>query len=76
MSTWIRSRIEIIESNVGQLIAYIDRWWDLRRNLQARLEGALPAIQARARRTHEIAMQLLSEGRARRTDRAAPERHV
>ena len=24
--------------NAGQLIAYIDRWWDLRRNLQARLE--------------------------------------
>ena len=24
--------------NAGQLIAYIDRWWDLRRQLQARLE--------------------------------------
>jgi polysaccharide pyruvyl transferase CsaB len=47
--------------NAGQLIAYIDRWWDLRRNLQARLEKAVPAIQARARRTGEIAMQILRD---------------
>lgn len=47
--------------NAGQLIAYIDRWWDLRRNLQARLERTLPALQARARRTNEIAMHLLSK---------------
>ena len=52
--------------NAGQLIAYIDRWWDLRRNLQARIERTLPAIQARARRTNEIALQLLAAGRARR----------
>ncbi|HKW90782.1 MAG TPA: polysaccharide pyruvyl transferase family protein [Methylomirabilota bacterium] len=54
--------------NAGQLIAYIDRWWDLRRNLQARLEKAVPEIQARARRTNEIALRLLTErrpGRAR-----------
>jgi polysaccharide pyruvyl transferase WcaK-like protein len=52
--------------NAGQLIAHIDRWWDLRRNLQAQLDRTLPAIQERARRTHEIAMQLLSARRARR----------
>jgi polysaccharide pyruvyl transferase CsaB len=45
--------------NAGQLIAYIDRWWDLRRNLQARLEKAVPEIQERARRTHAIALRLL-----------------
>jgi polysaccharide pyruvyl transferase CsaB len=45
--------------NPGQLIAYIDRWWDLRRNLQARLEKAVPEIQARARRTNDIALRLL-----------------
>ena len=45
--------------NAGQLIAYIDRWWDLRRNLQARLEKSVPEIQARARRTNEIALRLL-----------------
>ncbi|MGH7402111.1 MAG: polysaccharide pyruvyl transferase family protein, partial [Candidatus Rokuibacteriota bacterium] len=47
--------------NAGQLIAYIDRWWDLRRNLQARLEKGVPEIQARARRTNEIAVRLLME---------------
>jgi polysaccharide pyruvyl transferase CsaB len=45
--------------NAGQLIAYIDRWWDLRRNLQARLEKSVPEIQARARRTNDIALRLL-----------------
>ena len=45
--------------NAGQLIAYVDRWWDLRRNLQARLEKTVPEIQARARRTNEIAVRLL-----------------
>ena len=45
--------------NAGQLIAYIDRWWDLRRNLQARLGKTVPEIQERARRTNEIALRLL-----------------
>src|SRR5262245_26195802 len=58
--------------NAGQLIAYIDRWWDLRRNVQASLERKLPAIQARARRTHEIASHLLSAQKARRLSAAAP----
>jgi polysaccharide pyruvyl transferase CsaB len=49
--------------NAGQLIAYIDRWWDLRRNLQARLEKTVPEIQARARRTNEIALRLLTQRR-------------
>jgi polysaccharide pyruvyl transferase CsaB len=52
--------------NAGQLIAYIDRWWDLRRNLQARLEKAVPEIQARARHTNEVALRLLRERRERR----------
>jgi polysaccharide pyruvyl transferase CsaB len=56
--------------NAGQLIAYIDRWWDLRRNVQARLEKALPEIQARARRTNEIALRLLNSPRKRREAKA------
>ncbi len=48
--------------NAGQLIAYIDRWWDLRRNLQARIERTLPAIQERARRTNEIAAPAARRG--------------
>jgi len=57
--------------NAGQLIAYVDRWWDLRRSLQTRLERALPAIQERARRTNEIAVHLLSARRARRASAPA-----
>ena len=56
--------------NAGQLIAYIDRWWDLRRNLQARLEKTVPEIQARARRTTEIALRLLTERRDLRAAQA------
>ena len=56
--------------NAGQLIAYIDRWWDLRRNLQARLEKSVPEIQTRARRTNEIAMRLLTERRDLRSAEA------
>lgn len=52
--------------NAGQLIAYIDRWWDLRRNVQARLEKAVPEIQTRARRTNEIAVRILRDRRASR----------
>jgi polysaccharide pyruvyl transferase WcaK-like protein len=52
--------------NAGQLIAYIDRWWDLRRNLQARLEKSVPEIQARARRTNDIALRILREHQERR----------
>ena len=44
----------------GQLIAHIDRSWDLRREMQVRLEERLPALRARARRNHEIAMKLLT----------------
>ena len=56
--------------NAGQLIAYIDRWWDLRRNLQARLEKTVPEIQTRARRTNEIALRLLTKGRKVRASEA------
>jgi polysaccharide pyruvyl transferase WcaK-like protein len=54
--------------NAGQLIAYIDRWWDLRRNLQARLEKSVPDIQARARRTNDIALELLDGSRRRESE--------
>ncbi len=57
--------------NAGQLIAHIDRSWDLRADIEARTEAALPALQARARRTHEIALRLL-EGRPPRDAVAGP----
>jgi polysaccharide pyruvyl transferase CsaB len=58
--------------NAGQLIAYIDRWWDLRRNLQARLEKMVPEIQARARRTNEIALRILHDRREPREAATGP----
>jgi polysaccharide pyruvyl transferase CsaB len=45
--------------NAGRLIAHIDRSWDLRRDLQARIDRALPALQARARQTNKTAVRLL-----------------
>jgi polysaccharide pyruvyl transferase CsaB len=48
------------EVKAGQLIAYIDRSWDLRRDLRRHIERALPGLKARARRTHDIAVGLLT----------------
>src|SRR6185503_8377814 len=56
--------------NAGQLIAYIDRWWDLRRNLQARLEKTVPEIFFNDTGTNEIALRLLTEGRKIRATEA------
>jgi polysaccharide pyruvyl transferase CsaB len=49
------------EVNAGRLIAHIDRSWDLQRDLQDRIDRALPALQERARETNEIAVRLLLE---------------
>jgi polysaccharide pyruvyl transferase CsaB len=43
----------------GQLIAHIDRSWDLRDNLRSRIVRAMPQLQERARQNNEIAMGLL-----------------
>jgi polysaccharide pyruvyl transferase CsaB len=61
----------LTQVKAGQLIAYIDRSWDLRREMQGRLEQHLPALQARARRTHEIALTLLTEPDRRTARRQA-----
>jgi polysaccharide pyruvyl transferase WcaK-like protein len=45
--------------NTGQLIAHIDRSWDLRGELRDRIVRALPAIQERARENTTIALALL-----------------
>jgi polysaccharide pyruvyl transferase CsaB len=45
--------------NAGRLIAHIDRSWDFRRDLQDRIDRALPALQERARETNRIAVRLL-----------------
>ena len=53
--------------NVGQLVAYIDRSWDMRSDLRNRIVQALPALQDRARENNAIASQLL-------TNRKLPEK--
>jgi polysaccharide pyruvyl transferase CsaB len=45
--------------NAGRLIAHIDRSWDLQKDLQSRIDRALPALQERARANNKIAVQLL-----------------
>jgi polysaccharide pyruvyl transferase CsaB len=47
--------------NAGQLIAHIDRMWDFRNRLQDQINRALPLLQERARQTHDIAVQLLTQ---------------
>lgn len=49
--------IELV--NAGRLIAHIDRSWDRRLTLTRRIQGSLPALQASARRTHDLMLQLL-----------------
>jgi polysaccharide pyruvyl transferase WcaK-like protein len=58
--------------NAGQLIAYIDRSWDFRGDLQARINHTLPELQERARETNRIAVRLLTE-RAAGQGMARPE---
>jgi polysaccharide pyruvyl transferase CsaB len=55
--------------SVGQLLAYIDRAWDLREKQRARLREALPELQARARLNNALAVGLLSETVAERGGR-------
>ena len=50
------------EVNAGQLIAHLDRSWDMRRDLQDRIVRALPVLQERARENTAIACGLLRAG--------------
>jgi polysaccharide pyruvyl transferase CsaB len=45
--------------NAGQLISYVDRAWDLRTQLRTRIEDRLPGLQARARETNRLLMELI-----------------
>lgn len=48
----------------GQLIAHVDRAWDTREAHRAQVRAALPALQARARRNNELAVELVTRARA------------
>jgi len=45
--------------NAGQLIAHIDRRWDMRDEIRDKIHHTLPLLQERARETHAMAVQLL-----------------
>lgn len=45
--------------NPGRLIAYIDRSWDQRREIQDHIRRFLPPIQERARETNRLVLNLL-----------------
>lgn len=62
----------LAQVNAGQLIAHIDRSWDLRQDLQARVTNSLAGLQERARRTHEIAVRLLNTRGMRRRSSPVP----
>ncbi|MGH9457542.1 MAG: polysaccharide pyruvyl transferase family protein [Thermoanaerobaculia bacterium] len=47
--------------SAGVLLAEIDRCWDHRGELRARIEERLPALQERARRTHELLLELIRD---------------
>jgi polysaccharide pyruvyl transferase WcaK-like protein len=46
--------------NAGRLISYIDRNWDTREELKAKIEQALPVIKDRAMENNRIAVNLLT----------------
>ncbi len=47
--------------NSGRLIAYIDRAWDQRNTLKARIRRGLPALKERALQTNRLAVELLKK---------------
>jgi polysaccharide pyruvyl transferase WcaK-like protein len=46
---------------IGQLIARIDRSWDMRAEITANIRQRLPALQARARQTNDFLLALLEQ---------------
>ncbi|MGH6913029.1 MAG: polysaccharide pyruvyl transferase family protein, partial [Geminicoccales bacterium] len=51
----------LMQVSAGRLIAYIDNAWDRRRQLQGRIERALPGLRERALETNAIAVRLLTQ---------------
>ncbi len=56
---------------IGQLIASVDRSWDTRADIRTRIREHVPALRERARRTHELLLELLEDRRAARKAREA-----
>lgn len=47
----------ITELNVGKLCAFLDRTWDLRKEMRKSLEQKVPALQGRAKATNTIPLE-------------------
>jgi hypothetical protein len=51
---------ELASIGIGQLIGRIDRKWDTRDAIRARLAECVPALRERARRTNQSRLRLLA----------------
>jgi polysaccharide pyruvyl transferase WcaK-like protein len=45
---------------IGQLIANVDRSWDTRNEIRAKIRERIPALKARAARTNALLLELLA----------------
>jgi polysaccharide pyruvyl transferase WcaK-like protein len=59
-------------TGIGQLIARIDRSWDTRRELRAKIGSRLPSLRSRAARTNELLVELLRERFPEALEQAEP----
>lgn len=57
---------------IGELIALIDRSWDARGALRAKIEEKVPALKARARQTNQLLLGLLQDRSLRAHDGSRP----
>lgn len=53
--------LPVQEQSIGPLLAYIDRAWDLRARIRAKLDRRVPWLQQRAALNNELAVNLLRE---------------
>ena len=51
----------LADIGIGQLIARIDRSWDTREQIRAKIRGRLPGLKSRARQTNELLVGLVRE---------------
>jgi polysaccharide pyruvyl transferase WcaK-like protein len=52
----------LADIGIGQLIASIDRSWDTRDQIRAKIRGRLPELKRRAEQTNELLVGVLREG--------------
>ena len=60
---------------IGQLIARIDRSWDTRAEIRAKIGERLPALKSRARQTNQFLLELLHRQPGELLEGEAPVSH-